>query len=485
MLRIGDLPVVEAAYPLGARIGSSLEVSLHGRALDSVESVWLAPVRRAEYYRLTFPFTVPLRTDQRPEGRIQGEVSGRGYGEATVRFGIPEDAWLGLWRLWVRAPGGISDSVSLEISAMDEPDCRSISPLPEGVACNGVLENPDEEDEFWLELSAGQPVVVTTLAAQLGMPRIDTVLELFDIDGNLVAEHDDLMTGQGTVIGNPDSMLRFRPEAAGRFRLLVRDRTGRGGPDMAYRLRIEEREPGFVLLSDPENLNVRPGETESVGVLMVPEPGFDEAVEVWLEDPPGGVASLPARFRAGQFFGPSGDGDNVVIPAAFLNIRVASGLEPGEILRDVEWNTFAFFTGLFILVGGMVEAGVIDTLQEWMVDLAGGEERTLSLLMLYIGGGVSAIIDNIPFTATMIHVVGQIVGDSSTGEVSPLWWALTLGADLGGNLTIVGASANVVVVTMARTLGHPISFFRFLRYGIVIGIVTLIISGLYVWLRYY
>ncbi len=174
----------------------------------------------------------------------------------------------------------------------------------------------------------------------------------------------------------------------------------------------------------------------------------------------------------------------VALAGAGLLLMI-SGLEPGEILRDVEWNTFAFFTGLFILVGGMVEAGVIDTLQEWMVELAGGEERTLSLLMLYIGGGVSAIIDNIPFTATMIHVVGQIVGDSSTGEVSPLWWALTLGADLGGNLTIVGASANVVVVTMARTLDHPISFFRFLRYGIVIGIVTLIISGLYVWLRYY
>ena len=174
----------------------------------------------------------------------------------------------------------------------------------------------------------------------------------------------------------------------------------------------------------------------------------------------------------------------VALAGAGLLLMI-SGLEPGEILRDVEWNTFAFFTGLFILVGGMVEAGVIDRLQEWMVDLAGGEERTLSLLMLYIGGGVSAIIDNIPFTATMIHVVGQIVGDNPNGDINPLWWALTLGADLGGNLTIVGASANVVVVTMARTLGHPISFFRFLRYGIVIGIVTLIISGLYVWLRYY
>ena len=166
-------------------------------------------------------------------------------------------------------------------------------------------------------------------------------------------------------------------------------------------------------------------------------------------------------------------------------LLLVSGLEPGEILRDVEWNTFAFFTGLFILVGGMVESGLIDLLEGWIVDLAGGDERNLSLIMLYLGGGLSAIIDNIPFTATMSQVVAQIVGEDGSGEVNPLWWALTLGADLGGNLTIVGASANVVVVSLARGLGHPISFFRFLRYGVVIGIVTLAISGLYVWLRYY
>lgn len=330
MLRMADLPVVEAAHPLGARIGSSVEVSLRGRALGEVESVWLVPVRRAEYYRLTFPFTVPLRTDQRPDDRIHGEITGREDREVTVRFAIAEDAWQGLWRMWLRSPGGISDTISFEVSSMPEPDCRRIEPRPEGAACNGVLERPGEEHEFWLELAAGQPVVATTLAVQLGLPYLDTVLELFDEDGSLVAEHDDLMTGQGTVIGNPDSMLYFKPAAAGRFRLLLRDRIGRGGADMAYRLRIEQREPGFKLLSDPENLNVRPGATERVGVLMTPEPGFGDAVDVWIEDPPNGISAGPARFRSDQFFGPSGDGDNVVIPEVFLNIRVDAELPPGD-----------------------------------------------------------------------------------------------------------------------------------------------------------
>ena len=330
MLRIGDLPVVDAAFPLGARVGSSVEVSLRGRALRDVESVWLAPVRRAEYYRLTFPFTVPLRTDQRPADRIQGEIASRENGRLGVRFAIPSDAWQGLWRLWVRSPGGISDTVSFEVSAMAEPDCREIEPSPAGMACNGVLENSGDEHEYWLTLNAGQPLVATTLAAQLGMPRLDTVLELFDGEGQLVADHDDLMTGQGTVIGNPDSMLHYKTASGGRFRLLVRDRIDRGGPDMAYRLRIEEREPGFKLLSDPENLNVRSGATERVGVLMTPEPGFERAVDVWVEDPPAGISAGLGQFRAGQFFGPSGDGDNVVIPEVFLNIHVDAGLPPGD-----------------------------------------------------------------------------------------------------------------------------------------------------------
>lgn len=330
MLRTGQLPVVDAAHPLGLRPGGEAVVSLRGRSLDLVDDVWLTPVRRAEYYRLTFPYTLPLRTDEQSGVRVQGRIERRAAQRLSVRFALPPDARLGLWRLWVRAAGGVADTVSLEVSALTEPDCREIRLEAPGAACHGILEREGAEDEYWLRLRSGQPLVATTLAAQLGLPYLDTVLELFDADGQLVAEHDDLMTGQGTVIGNPDSFLYFPAPASGRFRLVVRDRIGRGGPDMVYRLRLEQREPGFALLSDPENLNARPDATERIGVLLVPEPGFDQAVEVWLEDPPPGVSAASAHFREGLYFGPSGDGDNVVIPAAFLEARVGAQVSPGD-----------------------------------------------------------------------------------------------------------------------------------------------------------
>ncbi len=330
MLRIGNLPMVDAASPLGGRIGSEVQVSLHGRGLNDIEHAWLAPVRRAEYYRLTFPFTIPLRTDQELAVRIEGRIGHRSEGHAEVRFDIPPDAWQGLWRLWLRAPGGLSDTISFDVSAMDEPDCGTVAPRPEGVACNAVLAEPGDEHEYGVSLAAGQPVVATTLATQLGLPRIDTVLELFDPDGNLVAEHDDLMTGQGTVIGNPDSMLHFRAVQAGTYRLVVRDRIGRGGPDMAYRLRIEEREPGFSLLSAPENLNAHAGSSKRVGVLLIPEPGFSQSVDVWVAHPPAGIATARTSFRPDLFFGPSGDGDNVVIPEEFLDVAIGTGVAPAD-----------------------------------------------------------------------------------------------------------------------------------------------------------
>ena len=329
MLRIGQLPVVDATFPLGARVGAPAEFSLRGREMQQIESVWLAPVRRAEYYRLTFPYTIPVRTDQLDGHRLIGRIKERSPDRIEAHFDLPAGAWQGLWRLWVRSPGGIVDTNNIEVSEMPQPDCREIRPSPEGAACNGILDGNNAEHEYWLNLRAGQPMVATTLATQLGLPHLDTVLELFDAHENLVAEHDDLMSGQGTVIGNPDSLLYYKAATAGRFRLVVRDRIGRRGPDMAYRLRVEEREPGFALLSDPESLNVMAGSTERVGVLMTPEPGFQRAVDVWVEDPPRGISFASSRFRADQFFGPSGDGDNIVIPSTYLDVRVAADVPAG------------------------------------------------------------------------------------------------------------------------------------------------------------
>jgi Na+/H+ antiporter NhaD/arsenite permease-like protein len=148
--------------------------------------------------------------------------------------------------------------------------------------------------------------------------------------------------------------------------------------------------------------------------------------------------------------------------------------------------------GLFVTVGGLVEAGVIDRLARLAGEATGGHLLGGSLLLLGVSGVLSGLIDNIPYVATMSPVVAELVsvaepgaaaGAAADGEV--LWWALALGADLGGNATAVGASANVVVLGIAERSGHPISFWRFTRYGVVVAAVTLLLAALYVWLRYF
>ena len=176
-------------------------------------------------------------------------------------------------------------------------------------------------------------------------------------------------------------------------------------------------------------------------------------------------------------------GPAIVAMASATILVLISRMDPQEVLEQVEWTTLAFFTGLFILVGGLEDTGVTTLIGEALVEASGGSDRNLAFLLLWFGGVSSAIVDNIPFTATMTEVVrGISEGDS---EISPLWWALVLGADLGGNATIVGASANVIVVNLARAAGHPISFMHFFRHGVVICIITLLVSTAYLWLRYF
>ena len=165
-------------------------------------------------------------------------------------------------------------------------------------------------------------------------------------------------------------------------------------------------------------------------------------------------------------------------------LALIARMDPHEVLRQVEWTTLAFFIGLFMLVGGLEETGWTVEIREWLVDLSGGSEMNLAFLLVWFGGVTSAMVDNIPFTATMVEVVGGFSNGDSEG-ISPLWWALAMGADLGGNATIVGASANVIVVNLARAGGYPISFMQFFRYGAIISVLTLGVSTAYLWLRYY
>ena len=163
-------------------------------------------------------------------------------------------------------------------------------------------------------------------------------------------------------------------------------------------------------------------------------------------------------------------------------LMLVARLDPHEMLREVEWSTLFFFVGLFILVEAVVQAGIVGGIATMIADATSGHEGATAMALLWFSAGASAIIDNIPYTATAIPVVHQLVA----GGMSPdaLWWSLALGACLGGNLTIVGASANVVVANLALHAGHPIRFGQFLRYSAVIVAESMVISSVYVWLRY-
>ena len=152
-----------------------------------------------------------------------------------------------------------------------------------------------------------------------------------------------------------------------------------------------------------------------------------------------------------------------------------------EILRTVEWPTLFFFIGLFIVVGGVVKTGIIGDLAHGVLDLTGGRTDVAALVVLWMSGVISAIVDNIPYTITMVPLVQEL---GHTVNVEPLIWALALGANFGGNATVVGASANVVVASMSEARGYPISFASYLRYGVIAALATMIVATIDIWLRY-
>lgn len=157
--------------------------------------------------------------------------------------------------------------------------------------------------------------------------------------------------------------------------------------------------------------------------------------------------------------------------------------EPEEHLKEVEWTTIFFFIGLFILVAGLEHVGVIRLLAEQLMALTGGNMTFMTLLILWGSAVFSALIDNIPFVATMIPLIKDI-GAISGVNMEPLWWSLALGADIGGNATLVGASANVVVSGMAAKEGHKIGFVDYMKVAVPMTLVALVISTVYVYFRY-
>ncbi len=159
-----------------------------------------------------------------------------------------------------------------------------------------------------------------------------------------------------------------------------------------------------------------------------------------------------------------------------------SGQSAHKVFHHVEWATLMFFVGLFVLVEALVQVGVIDIIATWLLELTHGNVMVTTLALLWGSAVLSGIVDNIPYTATVIPII-QELGHNGM-NIWPLWWALAIGADLGGNITLIGASANVVVASFAERSGHKISFIRFTKYGIVTTFFALLIATVYLW-RYF
>jgi anion transporter len=160
--------------------------------------------------------------------------------------------------------------------------------------------------------------------------------------------------------------------------------------------------------------------------------------------------------------------------------------KPRDFMPSVEWETLLFFAGLFVMIGALVKTGVITQIAEAAARATGGDPLTATMLILFVSALLSGVVDNIPYTAAMSPIVLQLTqGITDPVQANALWWSLAIGADFGGNLTAIGASANVVILGIAMRSGSPISFWEFTRKGAIVTVVTVLLAAPYLWLRYF
>ena len=184
----------------------------------------------------------------------------------------------------------------------------------------------------------------------------------------------------------------------------------------------------------------------------------------------------------------------VALAGAALLLLVLAIEEPHHIFVDIEWNSLFFFIGLFVVVGAVVKVGFVKMLAGAVISTTGTNMLAAGTVILWFSAVASAIIDNIPFVATMNPLIinmGQQLWPHAApqalnyGQLLPVWWALSLGACLGGNGTAIGASANVVVAGMSEKMGKRISFVKFMLYAFPFWIMSIAVSNIYLWLRYF
>ncbi len=184
----------------------------------------------------------------------------------------------------------------------------------------------------------------------------------------------------------------------------------------------------------------------------------------------------------------------IALFGAGLLLLVLNIEEPTAVLAECEWPSIFFFIGLFIVVGAVVKVGFVKMMADAVIKATGHNMLFASTVILWFSGVASAIIDNIPFVATMNPLIldmgkelwpGVPIDVVNQTGLLPVWWALSLGACLGGNGTAIGASANVVVVGMAAKAGKKISFVKFMLYAFPFWLMSLVVSNIYIWLRYF
>ena len=173
---------------------------------------------------------------------------------------------------------------------------------------------------------------------------------------------------------------------------------------------------------------------------------------------------------------------SVVALTAAAIMLIISAAEIEKVLLDVEWATIGFFAGLFIVVGGLVETGVIDMLANGLIDITGGDVMITIIVLVWASAIISSFLDNIPMVATLIPII-MAIGNTGV-DVMPYWWAISLGACIGGIGTLIGASANVVLSGMSKTYGYPITFMEYAKVAFPMMLVFTAISCVYLVLRF-
>ena len=179
-------------------------------------------------------------------------------------------------------------------------------------------------------------------------------------------------------------------------------------------------------------------------------------------------------------------GSTIALMMGFLSVLIIEKEQLDEFLKEVDWETIFFFLALFIITGALEETGVLEKVAHVMVEMAGRNLKALEVILISFSSIFSAFVDNIPYTATMVHVINNLpkIDPQAFSNLQPLWWSLALGACLGGNGTPIGASANVVALQILGQTGRRVRFWKFTLVGMAVVGISVVISTVYVLIRY-